>query len=61
MYMVKDVAVDGLIISIVAYAISISMCKIFATKHNYSVDANQELIAQVRTNPLTLPLPRTFS
>jgi len=47
MYMVHDVILDGLIISVVAYAISISMCKIFATKHNYPVDANQELIAEV--------------
>ena len=38
---------DALLICVVAYAISISMAKIFAAKHNYKVDANQELIAQV--------------
>ena len=38
---------DALIIAIVAYVISVSMAKIFANKHNYSIDANQELVAQV--------------
>jgi len=47
MTVVKDVLVDGLIIAIVAYTISISMANIFAHKHDYKVDANQELIANV--------------
>jgi len=42
-----SVLFDGLIISVVAYAISISMCKIFAYKHNYTIDPNQELLAEV--------------
>ena len=32
---------DAIAISIVAFAISVSMCKIFAKKHEYEVDANQ--------------------
>jgi MFS superfamily sulfate permease-like transporter len=43
------VAVDSLVIAIVAYAGSFSLAKIFAIKHNYEVDANQELYAMVCT------------
>ncbi|XP_018008724.1 solute carrier family 26 member 6 isoform X1 [Hyalella azteca] len=39
------VAVDSLVIAIIAYAGSFSLAKIFATKHDYEVDANQELYA----------------
>jgi len=39
--------VDSVIICFVGYAISFSMAKLFAKKHGYKVDANQELIAQV--------------
>jgi MFS superfamily sulfate permease-like transporter len=49
MEVVLDVVVDGLIIAIVAYTISISMANIFAHKHDYKVDANQELVANVRS------------
>lgn len=45
--LLKDVALDGLTISIVAYAMALSMALIFAQKLNYTVDANQELLAQV--------------
>lgn len=45
---VSDLILDSLIIAIVAYAISISMAKIFAHKHQYEVRPNQELIASVR-------------
>lgn len=44
---VPDLIVDGLLIATVAYAISISMAKIFANKHQYEVRPNQELIANV--------------
>lgn len=37
--------VDALIIAIVAFAISISLAKLFSQKHKYSMDANQELVA----------------
>ncbi|OQV14267.1 Pendrin [Hypsibius exemplaris] len=37
-------------IAIVASAVLISLAKIFATKHNYKIDANQELIALGASN-----------
>lgn len=40
-----SVAVDSLVIAIVAYAGSYSLARIFAIKHDYEVDANQELYA----------------
>lgn len=43
-------AVDSVIISIVAYMLSLSMAKIFAQKHNYNVDATQELYAMGASN-----------
>ncbi|XP_022107827.1 solute carrier family 26 member 10-like [Acanthaster planci] len=36
---------DAIAIAIVGYAVSISMAKIFAKKHKYEVDPNQELLA----------------
>ncbi|CAG2163252.1 unnamed protein product [Oppiella nova] len=36
---------DSLVIAIVAFAVSLSLAKIFAKKHKYKIDANQELIA----------------
>jgi len=39
------VAVPSLVIAIVAYASSFSLAKIFALKHGYRVDPNQELYA----------------
>lgn len=36
---------DSVILSIVCFAVSLSLAKIFAKKHNYRVDANQELVA----------------
>lgn len=44
------VAVDSLIIAIVAYTVSFSMAKIFAKKLNYPVDATQELYSQGLSN-----------
>ncbi|ODN04049.1 Prestin [Orchesella cincta] len=48
--LVPDVLVDSLIIAVVAYAISISMAKIFASKHQYKVGPNQELLANGTSN-----------
>lgn len=45
--LVKDVLMDSFIMAIVAFTISISMGKIFAAKHEYDVDSNQELLANV--------------
>lgn len=47
---IPDVIIDGLVIAIVAYTISISMAKIFASKHEYNVFPNQELIANGASN-----------
>lgn len=46
--LIPKVILDSLIISIVAYTVTFSMAKIFAKKHNYKVDATQELYALVR-------------
>ncbi|KAL3841688.1 hypothetical protein ACJMK2_019798 [Sinanodonta woodiana] len=47
---IPDVIEDAVIIAIVVYAVSISMAKILAEKHNYSIDPNQELIANAFCN-----------
>lgn len=36
---------DAIAISVVIFSISISMCKLFAKKHDYSINANQEWFA----------------
>ena len=41
---------DAIAVSIVAFAISVSMAQLFARKHNYEVDSNQELLAEGATN-----------
>ncbi|XP_063049159.1 prestin [Engraulis encrasicolus] len=41
----SKVAMDSLAIAIVGFSMGISLAKIFALKHGYSVDGNQELIA----------------
>lgn len=43
--LMPKVVVDSIVISIVAYTVSYSMSKIFAKRHNYQVDATQELYA----------------
>ncbi|XP_021949610.1 prestin isoform X2 [Folsomia candida] len=48
--LVKDVLMDSFIMAIVAFTISISMGKIFAAKHEYDVDSNQELLANGASN-----------
>ncbi|CAL4171388.1 unnamed protein product [Meganyctiphanes norvegica] len=40
------VVVDGFVIAIVAYTISLSMAKIFGKKNDYDIDATQELYGQ---------------
>ena len=37
--------VDALVIAIVAFAVNISLAKLFSQKHKYPMDANQELVA----------------
>ncbi|XP_054163080.1 prestin-like isoform X2 [Oppia nitens] len=41
----SSLIIDSLVIAIVAFAVSLSLAKIFAKKHKYRIDANQELIA----------------
>ena len=41
----SSLIVDALVIAIVIFAVSLSLAKIYAKKHKYKIDANQELIA----------------
>ncbi|KAB7502825.1 Sulfate transporter [Armadillidium nasatum] len=45
MELMGKVLVDSLVIAIVSYTINFSLAKLFAAKHNHSVDATQELYA----------------
>lgn len=45
MELVREVGVDSFIIAMVSYTISVSMALIFASKLNYEIDFNQELLA----------------
>ncbi|XP_031618524.1 pendrin-like isoform X3 [Contarinia nasturtii] len=46
----KQLLVDGFIISMVSYTVSVSMALIFAQKLNYEIDFNQELLAMGASN-----------
>ncbi|XP_077399688.1 prestin isoform X1 [Vanacampus margaritifer] len=43
--LLRTLVTDSFAIAIVGFSMGISLAKIFALKHNYSVDSNQELIA----------------
>ncbi|XP_043232164.1 prestin-like isoform X2 [Amphibalanus amphitrite] len=43
--LIPNILMDAVIIAIIAYSVSLSMAQLFAKKHEYVVDANQELIA----------------
>lgn len=43
--LIPNVAVDAFSIAIVGFAITVSLSEMFAKKHGYSVDANQEMYA----------------
>lgn len=47
-----NILIDTIAVAIVAYAVSLSMAKIFASKRGYSIDNNQELLAQGASNVL---------
>lgn len=49
----KDLVVDGFVIAVVSYTVSVSMALIFAQKLNYEIGFNQELLAMV-TDSLNL-------
>lgn len=44
------IAVDSIAVAVVAYAVSLSMAKIFARKRGYEISNNQELLAQGLSN-----------
>lgn len=44
--LIPAIALDSLIIAIIAYIVTISMALIFAQKNKYEIDPNQELLAQ---------------
>lgn len=46
----KVLIVDGFILSMVSYTVSVSMALIFAQKLNYEIDFNQELLAMGASN-----------
>lgn len=46
----KQLFMDGFIISMVSYTVSVSMALIFAQKLNYEIDFNQELLAMGASN-----------
>lgn len=50
--LLPNLLVDGLVIAIVAFSVNMSMASIFARKLNYSIDANQELLASGASNIL---------
>ncbi|XP_065214400.1 solute carrier family 26 member 6-like isoform X2 [Planococcus citri] len=41
---------DGLVIAVISFSVNISMASIFAEKHQYRINANQELIAAGASN-----------
>lgn len=43
--LIPNVAIDAFTIAIVGFAITVSLSEMFAKKHNYTVDANQEMYA----------------
>ncbi|RZF40958.1 hypothetical protein LSTR_LSTR013213 [Laodelphax striatellus] len=45
LWLLPKLAVDGLLIALVAFSVNISMASIFAKRDNYDIDANQELLA----------------
>lgn len=46
----KQLFMDGFIVSMVSYTVSVSMALIFAQKLNYEIDFNQELLAMGASN-----------
>lgn len=47
-----SILIDSIAVAVVAYAVSLSMAKIFARKRGYSIQNNQELLAQGASNVL---------
>ena len=43
--LIPAIFIDAVAIAIVGFSMAVSMAKIFALKHGYTIDGNQELIA----------------
>lgn len=52
--LIPNILVDSFVITMVAYTISMSMALIFAQKMGYEIDSNQELVAQVSIENVTI-------
>ncbi|XP_077075212.1 solute carrier family 26 member 10 [Siphateles boraxobius] len=50
---VPEIAGDTVAITLVAYAVSVSLAMIYADKHGYSIDPNQELLAHGISNTVS--------
>ncbi|TRY66502.1 hypothetical protein DNTS_005386 [Danionella cerebrum] len=50
---IPEVAGDTVAITLVAYAVSVSLAMIYADKHGYSIDPNQELLAHGISNTVS--------
>ncbi|NXB85003.1 S26A5 protein, partial [Vidua chalybeata] len=45
LHLIPAIFVDAVAIAVVGFSMAVSMAKIFALKHGYTIDGNQELIA----------------
>lgn len=50
--LLPKLVVNGFVVAVISFSIDISMAFIFAEKHNYRVNANQELLASVSDNKI---------
>ncbi|XP_051736395.1 solute carrier family 26 member 10 [Ctenopharyngodon idella] len=50
---IPEIAGDTVAITLVAYAVSVSLAMIYADKHGYSIDPNQELLAHGISNTVS--------
>lgn len=50
MNLAKELIVDGFVVSMVSYTVTVSMALIFAQQLNYEIDFNQELLAMGASN-----------
>lgn len=50
MFLIKDMIVQCLIISIIAFAINYSLCDLFSKTHRYKINPTQELFAYGASN-----------
>ncbi|XP_052451190.1 solute carrier family 26 member 10 [Carassius gibelio] len=53
LWTIPEIAGDTVAITLVAYAVSVSLAMIYADKHGYSIDPNQELLAHGISNTVS--------